>query len=314
REGHVGDLLTRLIAEERQRGVPLSGLYPFKQSFYRRYGWEVASAWIRHDMPTELLLHHRGRPGTVRRYAPGEADWRTLEAIYAARYSSGYGYIVRETAEHWADWVNPLWNPPAYHYHTAIWHRSPGAEPEGYLLYRFLKDDQDKWLLVVKELVALNTDAELGLYGYIAQHDSQVRTCRFRTSRDYPVWHLAENMSSTKSTLESGWMLRLVDLKLAYEQRPWPDTPDGTLTIAITDPHAPWNENTWRITFDSARAAVSPAPAETSQLSADITTLAQLWAGFIRPEQAVATGRLHCSDPRALDFLRAKEMWFYEFF
>lgn len=318
REGYVGDLLVRLLAEERERGVPLSGLYPFKQSFYRRFGWEVAAAWVSHTVPLDLLGHHRGRPGVVQRFAPGQADWRLLEALYAARYAAEWGYVVRETDDYWANWGNPEWNPPAMQLHTAIWRPTRTAEPEGYLLYRFAKDDQGHMLLAVKELVAVTPAAEQGLWGYIAQHDSQVRAVRFRTLRDYPLWHLVENKREVKSALDSGAMLRFVDLKPAFEQRPWPGTPNGALTLTVTDEHAPWNQGTWKVAFETGRATVSAVPAATSQLSVDITTLAQLYAGFVRPDQAAWSGRLQCSDPKALRLLAAatagKELWYYEFY
>jgi Acetyltransferase (GNAT) domain len=40
----------------RERNVHLSILYPFAHSYYRRYGWELASETINYDLnPTELL-------------------------------------------------------------------------------------------------------------------------------------------------------------------------------------------------------------------------------------------------------------------
>lgn len=41
RRGHVALLLRHLADELRAGGVPLAILYPFKPSFYRRYGWAI---------------------------------------------------------------------------------------------------------------------------------------------------------------------------------------------------------------------------------------------------------------------------------
>lgn len=318
RAGCVGELLLRLLHEEKEKGVPLSSLYPFKQPFYRRYGWEVASAWLMHEFPPDLLAPGRAAGGTVRRFAPGEAGWRELEAVYAAKAASQFGYIVRETEAFWADWVNPLWTRWGTPYHTAVWYPAPGGTAEGYLLYRFMKDDKGEQQFVVKELVALTTAAERGLWAYVAQHDSQVRMIRYRTPRDYPVWHLVENTRDLKSTLQSGWMLRFVDLPAAFAARPWDGMPDSSFAIAVVDEHLPWNNGTFRVTFGSGHCTVSPAPAETPVLAADQRTWAQLYAGFVRPEQAHASGRLACTDRNFLQILShgtaGKELWFYEFF
>ncbi|MDF2626613.1 MAG: GCN5-related N-acetyltransferase [Symbiobacteriaceae bacterium] len=313
RGGNVGELLIRLMHEEKEKGVPLSGLYPFKQAFYRRYGWEIASAWLTHEIPPEQLAPYRRAEGHVRRFAPGTVDWQVLERIYKAKFAGHLGYKVRETESAWADW--PFWGPPA---HTAVWYPSPGAEPQGYLIYRFWKDDKGEQALVARELAALTPAAERGLWGYVAQHDSQVRTVRYRTPRDYPVWHLAENTRDVKSTLDAGWMLRFVDFQAAFEQRPWPGAPDASFVIGVADEHLPWNNGTFRLTFEAGRCKVTPAAAETPVLTADQRTWVQIYSGLVRPDQAVRTDHLRCTNLDALHKLvraiAGQEMWFYEYF
>jgi predicted acetyltransferase len=318
REGNVGLLMMRLLHEEHEKGVPLSSLYPFKQSFYRRYGWEVAAAWLEHEIPLEQLAPYRRSGGVIRRFAPGEADWRVLESLYASRFAGETGYVVRERAEHWDEFINPVWNPSAHHCFTALWLPAEGAAPEGYLLYRFAKTEQGERRLVIAELVARSAAAEQGLWGFVAQHDSQVQTVAHRTPRSFPLWHLVESTKDVKTELGSGWMLRLVDMAAAFACRPWHGAPDTAFAIGVADEHLPWNHGTFRLTFDAGRATLAPAPTDLPVIAADIRTWAQLYAGFIRPAQAAATGRLTCSDPAALLALEhataGKEMWFCELF
>lgn len=313
RGGNVGELLIRLLHEEKEKGVPLSSLYPFKQAFYRQYGWEVASAWLGHEIASAQLAPYRKAEGLVRRFAPGTADWRQLTAIYTAKYSGRFGYVVRETETAWTDWG--FWGAPT---HTALWYPHQGAEPQGYMLYRFAKNDQGKQTMIVRELVGLSPASERGLWGFAAQHDSQVGTVLIRTPRDYPMWHLVENTRDVKSTLDTGWMLRLVDARAAFEQRPWHGAPNASFAIGVADQHLPWNNGTFRLTFEAGRCTLTPAQAETPVLSADQRTWAQVYAGLDRPEQAAATDRLRCTDPTALRILSqataGQEMWFYEYF
>jgi predicted acetyltransferase len=318
REGNVGELMLHLLHEEKEKGVALSALYPFKQSFYRRYGWDVASAWLRHEIPLSELAPYRRSEGVIERCFPGEEDWRVLAELYAAVAARRNGFVVRETESIWKDWVNPQWEPPQYHLHTALWRPEAGARPEGYLLYRFVKDDKGERLLNLWELTATTTAAERGLLGFVAQHDSQVRAAIHRTPRDYPLWHLVENTKDVKSELRSGWMLRFVDMAAAFTARLWRGAPDASFTIGVSDDQLPWNRGTFRLTFEAGHAALVPAPAETPVLAADVRTWVQLYTGLIRPSQAVTTGRLTCTDPAALRTLEyataGKEMWFYEFF
>lgn len=314
RGGHVGHMLQHLITEMKEQGLPLSTLYPFDQAFYRRYGWDVACTWIDHEIPVALLSHLHKYSGLIRRYLPGQADWRELAAMYHRWAPSRRGYVARDTEHHWRTWVySPL---PGRNWHTAVYRPAAGAEPEGYLLYWFENDAPRKFQ--VRELVALNPAAERALWGFIANHDSQVNLVKVRQPRTWPLWHLVEHTYEVKSSMHSCWMLRLVDLKAAIERRPWPGTPNGTLVIGVTDEQALWNAGTWRIEFENGRAAVNSAPADTPTVSASVQTWAQWYAGFVRPNQALATGRMSGTDARSLDLLTAatagEEMFFFEFF
>jgi len=319
RGGLVGEMLRQCLRETREQGMPLSGLYPFKQSFYRQFGWEVAAAWVQHEIPVDLLRQFpRLATGVLRRYAPCEDNWAALATVYAKYASARRGYIVRETKEYWDAWINPPWAKPDHQWHVALWRPSAVAEPEGYLLYRLNKNDQGQWHLAIKELVALTLEAQQSLWGFVAQHDSQVKRVEIRLPREYPLWHLVENTHEVKSELKSGWMLRLADLKAAFEQRPWAGVPNGSLTLAVKDGQAPWNAGTWRIAFESGQVSVGKAEAEIADLSTDVGTLSALYAGFYRPEQCVTSGRLACSDAGALRLLAqafaGEEMWYYEYY
>ena len=314
RGGWVGHLLVESIREMKEQGIPISALYPFKQSFYQRYGWDLAAAWLEHEIPVELLSPSRKRAGLVRRYLPGEAPVKTLLGLYGRHTASELGYMVRDEW-FWHNRVNRSWGKPQWE--TAVWQPAKSAEPEGYMLYRFGEENGQRHL-IIKELVGLTQAAERGLLGFVANHDSQVKNCRIRFLRDYPLWHLVENTHDVQSKLIAGWQLRLVDLKSAFEQRPWPGAPNGSLVIGVLDEHAPWNSGTWRILFEGGQATVTPAPEELPGLSATVQTWAQLYAGFVKPGRAAVSGRLEAPDAGALRLLTQvtadREMFFYEFF
>jgi predicted acetyltransferase len=59
RHRHVAKLLELALERMRKRGVLVSMLYPFKYSFYRKYGWEHASDNLRMVLPMSALSSHR---------------------------------------------------------------------------------------------------------------------------------------------------------------------------------------------------------------------------------------------------------------
>ncbi|WP_329108567.1 GNAT family N-acetyltransferase [Micromonospora sp. NBC_01699] len=69
RQGHVRTLLTQLLGELRDEGYAVSSLYPFRPSFYARFGYAALpqprtvsfspadlGEWLRADLPGELRL------------------------------------------------------------------------------------------------------------------------------------------------------------------------------------------------------------------------------------------------------------------
>lgn len=202
-------------------------------------------------------------------------------------------------------------------WHVALWSPEPGAAPEGYLLYR-LDQHKEKQTLIIRQVLAQSRAAELGLWGFVANHDSQVQQVHMRTLLQTPLTHLFDDTYEVESTLKHGWMLRLIDFKEAFEARPWSAMANGSVCVEVRDEHAPWNTGTWRITFEGGRAVVAAASAESPALSSDIQTWAQLYAGFVRPEVAAETGRLQVSNRAGLRLLNmattGEPLFFPEFF
>jgi predicted acetyltransferase len=71
RRGYAGDLMRTALAGMRERRVHLSMLHPFAHSFYRRYGWELATEAISYrlkpaDLPTSATQNR------VRAYRGGD--------------------------------------------------------------------------------------------------------------------------------------------------------------------------------------------------------------------------------------------------
>lgn len=303
RGGNVARLLAGCLRESREQGLPLSGLYPFDQTFYRRYGWEVASAYLEHKVGVEVMAPLRSAGGAVTRFHPGEEDWRELAVLYERWVKGRRGYMVRATEGFWKAWVNPPWRKDALRWHLAVWRPEPGGDPEGYVYYRFDQED-GKPLLRAKELIALTPPAFEGLFGFLAQHDSAVAHVRIRTHRDFPLWHYFQNTNKVESRLVSGPMLRIVDLKSALEQRPWPASLNGSLVLGMVDEVAPWNAGAWRVSFEAGSARADRVSGQQEDVSGTIQAWSQIYGGLVTPQQALESGWLRSTDPEAVTLLQ----------
>lgn len=312
RNGYVARLMTESIREMHERQMPISALYPFNQEFYRRFGWETVNFRVTHSIPIGQLGGFRRAPGFVKRYQPGE-EVPEIPGVYDAYASARRGHIVRPDAQYYQRRIYSKKRA----YVAATWHREEGAPAEGYVIYRGEKQNPDEPVLQIRELISLNLDAWRGLWGYIAVHDASHGRVEYATSPNFPLSHLTPVQELVKSTLRPNWMLRIVEMKAAFEGRPWPSIVSGALRVQVRDRLAPWNEGTWRLTFAEGRCEAVRDEAH-ADVSLDVTTLAQLYASALSPLDAVQTGRLEAPNHKALHLLGALtggEPWhFYEFF
>jgi GNAT superfamily N-acetyltransferase len=81
RRGHVRTLLTRMHEEMRDSGHVLSTLYPFRQSFYERFGY------VGFPKPRRIRLEARGLERMLRVEVPGEVSIHRIGEVFDDYYA-----------------------------------------------------------------------------------------------------------------------------------------------------------------------------------------------------------------------------------
>ena len=99
--------------------------------------------------------------------------------------------------------------------------------------------------------------------------------------------------------LRDHWMLRLVDLQAALEQRDWPRGIDARLTLDVKDESLSANTGHWSLRCADGRAKARKLDRGVKprgpSISCDIGALASLYAGFASAEQLALLGRIEGS-------------------
>ena len=94
-----GALLRTALAEMRDRGQCLSGLYTPHYSLYRRFGWQIAHRMISYAFPPKAVATSIPRPdGSLRRVTAD--DWQELSALRDELVGIRNGAMVR-TERRW---------------------------------------------------------------------------------------------------------------------------------------------------------------------------------------------------------------------
>jgi Predicted acetyltransferase involved in intracellular survival and related acetyltransferases len=293
-QGFVGELLEASLREYRERDWPIAALRPFKHDFYARYGWATGCRYRTATVdPAALSVARSATAGEFQRVEPGE--YATLEPAYAA-WLDGVNLATRRSADWWRDRVFQGYDTERFCY---AWLHD--GEPRGYLLYR-IQDGDDGRCLVVDEMADTDHEAYLNLLRFCHNHASQVSTIELYGYDHDRLLDVVTDRDAIEVEVTAGKMVRIVDVPAALEAVPYPDVEDATLTIAVDDPHAPWNDATFAIEVAEGAATVTPTDAD-PDANVDIGTLSQLLVGYCSAERARRTGGLDVRSADAIDAL-----------
>lgn len=293
RRGYIEQMLRGLCGELGERGTALCMLFPFKTSFYARFGWAVCMERRVYsgtpDLFRSFLEQQHGRFELA-----GEAQIGELNAIYTEALRGRFGLLVRD--EKW--WRKDVLSDGKKPYFTYLW-RDDSGRGRAYLAYRWEARPHGGKAMICREIVACDPDARAQLFALIANHDSQCSEVVFRAPADAPVNLLLTD--PLKCEIEPYFMLRLVDVAAALSAYTYPKLASGRLTIAITDDWLVANNCVFALEVASGVAECRRLPDSTvADLRCDVRLLTQLYSRYLRPRTAAAFGLLDAPNRAAL--------------
>ena len=289
--GYAGMLMENSVHALRGLGFATSGLYPFSFKYYRKFGWEFASHWVKCCIAPEMLPSYE-EAGRVRPYE--ERDLPDIMRIYADHYGNRVGPFVRSEM-HWRRHIIPRAG-------EALVYDEDGVR--GYLLgYRGEEEGEKRYW--AHEIIATDDGSRRGLVGYLAQRAGEVERISIPScARDLEMLRLMtprahwedgyDPRSVIKITPE--FMFRIIDLAGALRAliRRVSDF-DGELTIEMQDEIGVRNREP--VTVRGAEVVPGDSP---NRLRADVRVFSQIYIGYLSPADALSQGKIEVSGPEAL--------------
>jgi predicted acetyltransferase len=289
--GYVAAMLRHSCDELRERGVALSVLYPFKRSFYDRYGWATFMERRFYSGPPDRFASFRPTAGGFRKAGPEQIV--DFDTVYRGALRGRFGPTVRDTA--W--WLRALKNWDGKPYHAYIWY-DEGNNPRSYMIYQ-IKDTPTGRRLESHDIMALDPTARSQLFAFFAGHQDQVAQVRFTAPADAPVNLLMPD--PLECVVESYFMLRLVNVAAALEGYAFPPDVRGRLRIGVGDDWIVEHNAVFELELADGRAAVRTLPADsTADISCDVRVLSQIYSRYLRPRTAAAFGVLAAANREGL--------------
>lgn len=292
-----------LLEDMRGRGVYLSLLSPFAHSFYRAYGWELATEGIGYTLkPDQLPTSDEQR--FVRDYfAEDLPEMQKLLETEAAHHPCS----VRRSGGRWRQILNQddEWSRRLQ---AAVYEKEDRVR--GYLLYKQSEREGQTphRRLTVYELVAQTPGARAGLLSFSAAYDPADFEVKYETPRGEPL-HPHLKSSHVDARVHTDMMLRLVDVEgaLGLLRRKVSEP----LVLEVSDGIVTENEGSYTI----GNGSVSRGAEAGERVTLDVRQLAQLYAGYLPARQLEQHGLVRASSESAVESLEklfpASDPWVF---
>lgn len=253
RNGYVRQLMTRLCAALHEDGVPLSVLYPFRQSFYERLGYTTfpqlhALTFSASALLPLLKLKLAGKVERVL-FSEGGEVYRTFlrecqQQIHGMALFNDRTAGVR--SRHDRDWL-------------AI--ARVDGKPVGMMTYRIIEQESK---IAVRSLFYHTSHGKYLLLEWLARHADQVENIDLRLA---PAEHPETWVPDLYGTLRGRTpaMGRVIDLSALAGI----EVGTGEVAVRVEDAVCPWNTGTYQLGSVDGRLQIAaggqPATTLTSQ-------------------------------------------------
>ncbi len=293
--GAFRELMREHLAECRSRGDAASVLMASITALYPRFGYgcvsqtadwqiDVPAARLRPDAPTSGSVHVE--------HARGAALHAALDDVWRAAGAARAGALTRSAAW-WATVMSP----------EATWlgggkllvalHTVDG-QPDGYVLFTVDADAGRQGLseaeITIKELVAVETAAELDLWRFLTEFPWARRiSWHYAPIDPAPLFWLADPRQLRRMAHFDFLWLRPLDMAALVGGRSFGQ--DGLVALAVSDPGDPALAGRFDLRVADGVGDWSPGRGA-AQLAVPVGELASLWLGGASARELLAMRRV----------------------
>lgn len=265
RSGAGRELLTAALKEMKRRRHYVHILMPSKAGFYQPYGYELYCHQWKETMDLESL-----RPLTEKNvrfaFVNSPDQWPYLAEVYE-KYTAGLsGYAVRNEAS----WRSHIEAQLAEGHIAVVFDHD---EPIAYMFYQLGAPT-----IVSGEFVYSSIKGRRGLLEYMYNHRSQGTAFQWNEGMHDQSYRFYPDGKKGHETMPF-MTCRIVDVKGALEQIPYPAGADGRIVLQITDPLAPWNTGIFCLTVRDGAGTVQKIEQGQADAVMPVGTLALLVFG-----------------------------------
>ena len=238
--GAVREIFTgHLFPDAYAAGEVFSYLFPFKHSFYRKFGYENCAELPIYKFPV-TALNGRRFSGWAKLWLPGD-DISEHTALYG-KFITKYNLTHVRTVEEMKGRIHS--DPYESRRYTYL--LGNGNSACAYLTF-----NDNARTIDVQDCAWLGKEGMDALLGFLARYSADYHTISIRLPGSLKLTGLIIDAKAVANTeLFTCYMARLINAKKALELLKKPE--NASFTIEIIDEYIPENAGIWRVTGNSA--------------------------------------------------------------
>jgi len=286
-------MMLRAVEVMDQNDMPVSILYPFNHTFYRRLGWGSIGRTTLYRFPPGSLPDSPGRK-SVSPVTTYQEQSEVMDCYL--KFSEGSNGLLQRD--------EPIWFERIFKNNQCFLYRGEKGAAEGYVTFSYHPLPPEEHLIAadihIKEVVFLTDEALRGLLGFLAAQSDQARAVLYPDQFD-----LNFEISLVEPRMEGGrhnWILgaeaasigvglmgRIVNLRKAIASGRLGGA-TGRVTFDIRDDLNPANAEPLTVEFEGGKISFPKGGGKGITLRCDVAIFASLFWGALKFSEARRLG------------------------
>ncbi|MGD8717532.1 MAG: GNAT family N-acetyltransferase [Candidatus Zixiibacteriota bacterium] len=284
--GFAREVMQAAFEDMRERGLDVSMLRPFRETFYGKLGYASTSSHMTVSIPAVALgrwLRYEPGPGWSLDVAPTRDVLDEVQAFWRDEVMPRHHGMVRITeasAGEWGFWTKD----------KLVARAVQDGKTRGLIRYKKTAFGAEGKLDAAEFFWTDDASRELLLH-YLARHRDQVAEVKLRLPYgiNFQSWLEDVPRRIDAEVFHLPWMVRLMDITSALTGLPAAEA--GEIKFAVADDQCPWNARAYRLWCDGETLQVKPHEDEPA-LSLHIRGISALAYGALDTAELARRGWL----------------------
>ncbi len=293
-QGVAKMMMRSLVEEISLSGAPLSTLFASTMPLYRSVGYELAGQWPQLTLDLQTLPASRLQNCSEMKVRPLRPnDQEAVRQLYRLHAPDTSGMLDR------GDYIWSRIFTPRQGGARGYLIEDAQSQLQGYVILRYGDPSpaDHRYDLQILDLMAATADASGALLALLSSYRSLAGAITANLPAHHPLFLMLPEQSWKQQT-EVHWLVRILNLKGALEQRRYPARSRAQLHLEVDDPLLPVNHGRFTLTVGDGHGELSKGGRGDLRLS--IKAVSPLFSGLLSARALEVSGRIEGS-PQAIE-------------